>query len=514
MVFCGKPSKACAECRAKRTRCNEATPACGQCVRAGRKCSGYRDPLAMMFKDQNSKLSSKRKLSNATGSRSPSTPRRFSQNIVFESSSDLQSELSFTPGWEEQAVSFVFHNYVSEDNESASSRGLFDYLPALYRKSEPGSILADAVIALGMVCIANSNRDSALLNKAILKYSATARAVSTSLGDIELAKQDGILISVLLLGIFEANASDRPRSMASWLQHIKGSISLLKLRGNQQLETHIGRRLFVQLRTSIMTTCIIRRVTIPPEIFDWTMLAVQHETVDQAATSALVFAMIKFAELRTNLESPDYANDPYRIVADALEIDEMFYDWALTVPESFLWTPIHIAEPDEEVFADYYDVYSDVFTAGVWNNFRSIRVMLHEILIEHLVVLCSSPEYLIRNREILSSYKAQIFTSKSVICTLTHEICASVPFYFNYHQRDMENFSERPPVKALAGYLLMWPLYTAAVAGRVSAQMREWIAGRLKDIGDVMGVRHAYALGSIAGVKREMSDLELEKEKA
>jgi len=262
-----------------------------------------------------------------------------------------------------------------------------------------------------------------------------------------------------------------------------------------------------------MTTCIIRRVPIPREIFDWTMLAMQHESVDQAATSALVFVMIQFSELRTNLGIPEYANNSGRVVSDALEIDEMFIEWALNVPASFLRIPIHIAEPDEEVFADYYDVYHDVFTAGVWNNFRSIRIMLHEILIEHLVVLCSNPEHIPANRELLSSYKGQIFTSKSVICTLTHEVCASVPFHFNYHLRDIENFGERPAVKSLAGYLLMWPVYTAAVAGRVSAQMREWIAGRLKDIGDVMGVRHAYALGAMAGVKKEMSVVALEKEK-
>jgi hypothetical protein len=57
----------------------------------------------------------------------------------------------------------------------------------------------------------------------------------------------------------------------------------------------------------------------------------------------------------------------------------------------------------------------------------------------------------------------------------------------------------------------MWPLYTAAVAGRVSAQMRRWIAKRLKDIGDVMGMKHAYALGSVVGVKREV-ELEVQKE--
>jgi uncharacterized protein Veg len=40
--------------------------------------------------------------------------------------------------------------------------------------------------------------------------------------------------------------------MTSWLEHIKGSLSLLKLRGDQQLETNIGRRLFVQLRSFIV----------------------------------------------------------------------------------------------------------------------------------------------------------------------------------------------------------------------------------------------------------------------
>jgi hypothetical protein len=261
-----------------------------------------------------------------------------------------------------------------------------------------------------------------------------------------------------------------------------------------------------------MITCLIRRVPIPPEILEWTIIAMQHEPIDQAASSALTFAITKFSELRTNLTDSEYAKDAHRIVMDALEIDEMFHEWTLNVPSSFLKNTISMTEPDEEVFADYYDVYSDVFTAGIWNSFRSLRIMLHEILIERLVKLCSSSGCIIVGQEIISSYKAQIFTSRAMINILTHEVCASVPFYFNYHQRDMESFGERPPPKALTGYLLMWPLYTAAVAGRVSAQMRNWIAGRLKNIGDVMGMRHAYALGSVAAEKREMADLEVQKQ--
>jgi hypothetical protein len=261
-----------------------------------------------------------------------------------------------------------------------------------------------------------------------------------------------------------------------------------------------------------MTTCLVRRVKPPPEVLGWTIQAMQYESIDQAASSALSFSVARFSELRSNLADPQYTYDIHSIVNDALEIDQQFQEWAVNVPSSFLWTSVVILVPDEEVFSDYYDLYNDVFTAGVWNSCRSIRIMLHEILIEHIVKLCSSAEYVTPNCEILSLYRAQICTSKTMIDTLTHEICASVPFYFNYHRRDLGNCGERPQPKAVAGYLLMWPLYTAAVAGRVNAQMRRWIAERLKDIGDVMGMKHAYALGSVVGVKREV-ELELEVQK-
>jgi hypothetical protein len=164
------------------------------------------------------------------------------------------------------------------------------------------------------------------------------------------------------------------------------------------------------------------------------MRAMQYESIDQAASSALSFSVAKFSELRSNVTDPQYTYDLHSIVNDALEIDQQFHEWTLNVPSSFLWTSVVIPVPNKEVFADYYDLYSDVFTAGVWNSVRSIRIMLHEILIEHIVKLCSSPEPITPSCEILSLYRAQIHTSKTLIDTLTHEICASVPFYFNYHR--------------------------------------------------------------------------------
>lgn len=161
----------------------------------------------MMFKDQSQKLAGQNKASSATSPHKTSAKLRESTSIIFERCIDLHAKLSSNPSWEDQAIAFVFHNYASDNYEPCFSPGFFDYLPHIYKKSPPGSVLAEAVVALGLVGIANLNRDSLLLSEATLKYGTTARAISATLGDIEFAKQDEILISVLLLGLFEVISS-------------------------------------------------------------------------------------------------------------------------------------------------------------------------------------------------------------------------------------------------------------------------------------------------------------------
>ncbi|CRK13738.1 hypothetical protein BN1723_001998 [Verticillium longisporum] len=56
MVYCGKASQGCEHCRVRRIKCNKAKPECSQCVRAGKKCPGYRDQLSLMFRDESTKV--------------------------------------------------------------------------------------------------------------------------------------------------------------------------------------------------------------------------------------------------------------------------------------------------------------------------------------------------------------------------------------------------------------------------------------------------------------------------
>ena len=69
MVYCGIPSRACLGCRTRRTKCDYLKPSCSQCIRMGRICNGYRDPVAVLFRDESKGFATKRQ--RLTGPRKP-----------------------------------------------------------------------------------------------------------------------------------------------------------------------------------------------------------------------------------------------------------------------------------------------------------------------------------------------------------------------------------------------------------------------------------------------------------
>ncbi|KAE9365420.1 hypothetical protein N431DRAFT_496515 [Stipitochalara longipes BDJ] len=76
MVYCGRPSTSCNNCRAKKRRCDKALPECGQCHRTGHACGGYRDPSSLIFHDESSKVIDKAR-SRATKRRRPEDSQEY-----------------------------------------------------------------------------------------------------------------------------------------------------------------------------------------------------------------------------------------------------------------------------------------------------------------------------------------------------------------------------------------------------------------------------------------------------
>lgn len=109
------------------------------------------------------------------------------------------------PSGDDQATCFFFRNYVLGDYKYGD--GDLQYLPEIYANEEVGTALSESIISLGMVGIAHFWGASNIMSQAQSKYNSTLRLVSALLRNIEGAKADQTLISVMLLGLYEVRCT-------------------------------------------------------------------------------------------------------------------------------------------------------------------------------------------------------------------------------------------------------------------------------------------------------------------
>jgi len=145
----------------------------------------------------------------------------------------------------------------------------------------------------------------------------------------------------------------------------------------------------------------------------------------------------------------------------------------------------------------------------VWNHYRCVRILVHELLLDQLNHIFRHPENSIGFWENFSLYENQVLASNTMLLQLSHDICASVPFFLG-HTQPLSDGARRQPPKAVSGNLLLWPLYTAACTGLVSGLMRAWVADRLQMISDVLGIRQAAPLAHSLGLQQDLLEWEAE----
>ncbi|KAF8857768.1 hypothetical protein BDZ45DRAFT_592297 [Acephala macrosclerotiorum] len=442
---------------------------------------------------------------------------------------------------EEQATCFVLQNYVSKDNDTlakdkspiwgAHEEGLFTCLPGMFGGVQKDRYLEDAVIALGLAGISNTRHEAELMRKAGLRYTSAVRGISAKLGQTDEAMKDEILTAVLLLGLYETNSSNKPSSMRYWTQHTTGAASLLSLRGEAQLKTPTGHRIFTQIRGQAIKSCLQRRIPVPESITRLSLLALPHESPFYAAATRFSFIVTRFCALRAPLP-PTFDINPYtdmltiqKVVKEAAEIDQQLEKWVQEMPDGcqyqILQTPEKMKTKEDErgIFGDTYHVYTDIYLASLWNSYRSIRILVLELLLNYITYLPPTPLTPISPCppfHPVSSPQNTIEEGKAKVEQLCNDILSSVPYHFNTHLLIQSKLWTRPPPRALNGELMMWALYTCAVGGLASCappeiarieseKKRRWICARLRAVAREMGVLHASALAMVAGMAREVS---------
>ena len=132
-----------------------------------------------------------------------------------------------------------------------------------------------------------------------------------------------------------------------------------------------------------------------------------------------------------------------------------------------------------------------VYVAAVWNTYRRARLKLLDVLFQ-----CGNR---LHADKVPYEETKECIHLRKVTAEITNDLCASVPFLlFSNLQGHVED-RETPlsPAMALGGLMLIYPLHIASLMPLIPNIQRQWMKGRLRWIGKVMGIGQATILAEV-----------------
>ncbi|RAL16853.1 Zn(II)2Cys6 transcription factor [Aspergillus homomorphus CBS 101889] len=528
MVFCGKPSKGCGECRSRKIRCDQARPTCSQCAKGNRVCPGYRDELSLMFRDESQQVVRKartgatarrakpasksgptgrsgtpagRTRSNST-TNSPSAASGASDIVDFNENAQLQRELitrrsldlqpSYQPSRNE-AICFFLRQNAWIGSVWMRSDSATEFILDM-RTSPSQQAMMASMASTGMAMLSRARRSVPLRIASEKEYGHALQLLTSAVTDEKEARDNSTLAAVLLLAIFEVVSSRAPQNLDNWTNHIAGAAALLELRGVEQLRKAEGLKLFLQLRYQIIISCLQREARVPQSVLDCTRVAQFLRPQTEAYSDRLISITGRLANLRADIRDK-VITDNQDILTTVYSIEGELMTWLAALPSRFLYTTIESPWPTQSnwgltSYNNRYHVYQDLWLSHAWNQYRCARIMISEYILTYTyrLNLCMtlSPD--------LISHHAQV---RDQAKKLALDICASVPYHFSADLVTGEATTFNTVALEhgfIRGMILLWPLFLAGATEPKDHSLRRWVVDCLALIGNRMGIDQALAL--------------------
>lgn len=559
MVYRGKPSAGCENCRKAKKRCTLEQPACARCVKLRKQCSGYRDTNQLQIQDESEAVKEKatrkaRQVAAAVVTESlrppPSqlTPSRTETPFNFvtpascrtdsssgsEDTADLVMQdpldllldydlnsldmlgdgktsmdlmlapgpctMTFAPTADDISTSHFFNSFVSDSHWS--------FLITYAANGRLDPCLELAIRACGMANLVNVENTVIGYDYSRSMYIDAIGLLNEALRDPKRCKSDESLMAVTMLGYYENLVCDSRESIQSWKAHIAGATQLLKIRGKAQFKTAVGRLLFRELRTSILIHCIWDDLEPPAFLCEWEEeLEEQYQDLPNIFKPADSITRIcfDFASLRAKIEGKSISD------AEAAEacskIDERFIKWgvdALADGNGWRWHETEVPDTPH-IWNGMVHSYAGFPAPHVWNTYRSMRILCTRTQEQ----LCARFNSTAAEREEQKQYFRRVRRQ------MTDEICAGIPPALGHAPEGVFN----TPNILLSAYNSIWPIFFAGTCAleRVPSQDWEaanqpgnttlhasaasaqaaWLWGRLQWISEKVGLKWASGIAAV-----------------
>ncbi|KAJ5102054.1 hypothetical protein NUU61_004276 [Penicillium alfredii] len=173
-------STSCANCRAVKRRCDKQHPYCGQCVRLGQDCPGYRDEWDLIFRDETNHTIRRANNKNPVVEQASHSPRR----LAFPQTSKFLRDV--TPG--SMMSSQIFASYLEQYFPRTFAPSAFDLdssysiISGIYMLPQKTLMLEKALSALACSFLGKVHRDHTLLRYGLRVYNQAIQDMSKALG--------------------------------------------------------------------------------------------------------------------------------------------------------------------------------------------------------------------------------------------------------------------------------------------------------------------------------------------
>ncbi|KAF7620539.1 hypothetical protein AFCA_009132 [Aspergillus flavus] len=499
MVYGGKPSTGCYLCRKRKIKCDEALPGCRNCSVYGRPCPGYRPDT--IFRNENQKverLMRKRSVTPTTASQHSSR-----STSVSHSSPELPLILSQVADstWEERAVCHFFDQFTSVSDECLNHLG---FLPSLYatcrdsgQDDSVSSCLKLATEATALITLSNHMKAPPLLLKARGYYGLALHGLRRLLGTRSQAVRDETFATMVILSIFEDIAGERNGLHSS---HTKGFGLLMGMRGESQLSHAQGRDLFICAYAHTLIESIVLRTR--PRHASTELIVGQLDGSEPVPRLMLTASKIGqlFAESSSHQGSIDI--DTISQLTTWIETGNILAlemaSWSQHLPDHWLPLVVYTATGGPLM------TYQNASIAAIWTYYRAARISLQR----HLLDLRQTLASLVGDNQACDVHRDAALEE---IQEMTTDTCRSIPFSLGdidaLGQTIPTSAEGRPPIRALYGYLMLWPLWYVLTFGMGTAAQMEQIRSALGRVGSVLGIKLALMLAQQGSMSQHATAL-------
>ncbi|KAJ5614034.1 hypothetical protein N7528_007688 [Penicillium herquei] len=367
--------------------------------------------------------------------------------------------------------------------------------------TDPAHVAVNSALnAVGLAALSNIRLSPQMMLKARHEYTKALSETNKALANITMSKRDDTLAAVVLLGMFEVLTCSDGSFIDRWMKHMEGATKLIEFRGVDQLARKEGLDLFTQLRAQIHIGKIYQEKYSSPLLFTLSEKAMDYRDPNDHIIDELGLEVIRLSNFCASMKDGT-VTDPGEIIRAALTIDANLTSLFITVPASWNYRIVKVPVFNGEaitraVWGDSYHIYESLAASSMWNNYRSARILVHELIIDTVKRLDASTSETDRRQQ-----RALASQSRLIAHQLVEDICSTVPFNLGAgsEHNDGNDIEASAPfqVTAAGGFSLMWPLLIAANSGLACQELRQWITNCLDKIGHSMGINQALAMAQV-----------------